>query len=98
MSKDDETPKPTDEAGRIDGLVRWLPGWYASRLHALPADVDLPQGRATARSVCGEFVFGKAQTEWAQRQVDRGVPHCKRCQMKLQPNAVLSDTATEREQ
>lgn len=68
----------------MNNMMKWLPGWYASRLHAVQAD-KAPglEGRQQAQAVCGAWVYGKAPTEWAQRYVDRGVPHCKRCQKKL---------------
>lgn len=68
--------------GPVDVDVRWLPGWYASRLHAIPVD-KIPQGQNEEESLCGAYVFGKAPTDWAQRRVDKGVPHCKRCERKL---------------
>lgn len=71
--------------GPVDVNVRWLPGWYASRLHALPED-KVPPGRQQEKSLCGEYVYGKAPTDWAQRRVDKGVPHCKRCEKLLTPN------------
>ena len=68
------------------GSVLWLPGWYATKLHALPATVNLPFGHSTAKSVCGAYVYGKAPTDWAQRNVDKGLARCKHCERKLAPN------------
>ena len=68
--------------GQVDANVRWLPGWYASRLHALPAD-KVPLGRQQEKSLCGEYVYGNAPTDWAKRRIDKGVPHCKRCEKML---------------
>ena len=59
--------------------VKWLPGWYASRLHAVPTEkAPSTEGRQQAQAICGQWIYGKAPTEWAQRYGDRGVPHCKR--------------------
>lgn len=71
--------------GPVDVNVRWLPGWYASRLHALPED-KVPTGTGVEQALCGQLVYGKARTNWAQRKIDKGVPHCKRCEKLLTPN------------
>lgn len=76
--------------------VRWLPGWYASRLHAIHVD-KIPQGRKEEKSLCGAYVFGEAPTDWAQRRVDKGVPHCKRCEKLLTPNVRANRRAPEQE-
>ena len=61
----------------------WLPGWYATKLHAVSQDKELPVGMGSIMAECGAFIYGKAPTEWAQRKVDKGVPHCKKCERLL---------------
>jgi hypothetical protein len=68
--------------GREAEEIKWLPGWYANRLHALPAD-KVPPGHQQEQSLCGQYVYSKAHTDWAQRRLDNGVPHCKWCEKLL---------------
>lgn len=76
----------------VTGSVIWLPGWYASRLHAVPSTSRLPEHRLdTVTAICGQQVYKEAQTEWAKRYLERGVPHCKRCERKISPNDKRSD-------
>jgi len=72
-----------DKPHPVEGSVVWLPGWYASRLHAYPENKELPIEYATAHSICGAFIYGKAPTDWAQRKIDKGVPRCKKCEKIL---------------
>lgn len=58
----------------------WLTGRYASRLHAVSSEVDLPTGHKTIQAKCGAFVYGKAPHDFAQRKLDNGVPRCKHCE------------------
>ncbi len=95
MSEAKETTEAADTARRVEVLVRWLPGWYASRLHAVKNGIELPTGMATIRSLCGAFVYGKAPTDWAQRRMDKGIPNCRHCE-KLTPNALLCRAGPER--
>ena len=93
--------EPNKDAG--GNSVKWLPGWYASRLHALPATVPIGANRTdTAKAVCGAHVYLKAATGYAQRRMDRGVPHCKHCERALTPDAKAGtperrSTKTDRE-
>jgi hypothetical protein len=64
----------------LERIVSWLPGWYATRLHAIPAESKRPEGYAPAQALCGAWVYSKPVTAWAQRRVDKGIPHCKRCE------------------
>ena len=70
-------------AGPLEASVRWLPGWYATRLHAVPKGAGETGHYLVA--LCGAIVYEKARTEWAQRKVDKGVPHCKLCERKQIP-------------
>jgi len=66
------------------GGYRWLPGWYATRLHAYPVDAPPPKTVVSAvRAVCGAYVYAEPQTDWAQRRVDRGIPRCKHCERMI---------------
>ena len=68
----------------MNDSVLWKSGWYASRLHAVPADTVFPEGAmGTVKALCGQFVYVRPPTEWAQLSVDKGVPHCKRCERLL---------------
>lgn len=79
-----------DDTSKTPEQPVWLPGWYATRLHALPANKGVPQGSVAAQALCGAWVYGKAPTEWAQRKMDKGVPHCKLCEKKLLPAPAVS--------
>ena len=72
----------------MTGSVIWKSGWYASRLHAVASETEFPEGRyGTVRSLCGQYVYAAPPTEWARRYVERGVPHCKRCERIVSQNA-----------
>jgi hypothetical protein len=57
-----------------------LPGWYATRLHAVPEGKEIPKGQVSIQAECGAWVYGVAPTDWAQRKVEKGPPRCKRCE------------------
>lgn len=65
---------------------KWFSNWYATRLHAVPAQVS-DQAREVCRSECGEWVYKEPQTPWAARSLARGVPRCKKCLKKTGLNA-----------
>jgi hypothetical protein len=57
----------TAGVGPVERGVRWLAGWYATRLHAVPED----QAQATKdarQALCGAWVYGQARTEWAEKR------------------------------
>lgn len=66
----------------------WLPSWYATRLHAVHESRELPTGMATIFAECGVQVYGKAPTEWAQRKINKGVQHCKKCEKIIANNGL----------
>jgi len=73
---------PSVTSVRVEGVVmrhHWLPGWYATRLHAVADGTELPKGQACVQARCGAWVYGQAPTDWAQRRMDKGIAHCKRC-------------------
>lgn len=80
---------------RVEAGVRWLPGWYATKLHACPRDGEAMRGQQSRQAICGAWVYDKAPTEWAQRRVDKGLRHCRRCSAKLPPNAPAQAPSAE---
>jgi len=64
--------------------LTWLVGWYATKLHAVPAGVEVPTSEYQGiRTVCGAHVYCKPRTEWAAANLKRGVPRCKHCERLL---------------
>ena len=61
----------------------WLSGWYATKLHAYPENAPLPEGKMAMPAICGNYVYGKPVTAWAQRRFDKGLPYCKLCERAL---------------
>ena len=84
----------TAGVGPVERGVRWLAGWYATRLHAVPED----QAQATKdarQALCGAWVYGQARTEWAEKRVAAGLKTCGHCKRRLlPPNTELSGGAS----
>lgn len=69
---------------------KWWAGWYATRLHAVHANVH---DHAHLVSLCGAWVYGPTHVinrrpgGWRERLLRKGVPHCKRCEAKIRKAA-----------
>lgn len=67
----------------LDGSA-WLAGWYATKLHFVP-DVA-SRHTDTFLAVCGAWVYRSPKTEWAARNLEHGIPRCKKCERLLSKN------------
>lgn len=75
------TPAPL---GQVERGVRWLAGWYATRLHAVPEDQAQPT-KVERQALCGAWVYGVPRTEWAEKRVAAGLKTCGHCKRRLLP-------------
>lgn len=82
-----DTEKTLNGAGESspapDGSA-WLAGWYATKLHAVPDFAS--RTIDTLKAVCGAWVFRTPRTEWAAKNIQRGLTHCKHCERILSHN------------
>jgi hypothetical protein len=62
----------------------WLAGWYATRLHYLTGS---DPGPGPHSALCGAYVYAKPSTEWAEKKINAGLPHCKHCERRLAASA-----------
>lgn len=80
-----DTPPLNPAVGApLDRGVRWLTGWYANRLHAVPEDKAQPT-KDERRALCGAWVSGVPRTEWAEKRVAAGLKTCGHCKRRLLP-------------
>lgn len=68
----------------VERGVRWLAGWYATRLHAVPEAQAQPTKDAR-QAMCGAWVYGVPRTEWAEKRVAAGLKTCGHCKRRLLP-------------
>lgn len=58
----------------------WFAGWYATKLHAVPASrVEGVKTMDNFQSMCGAWVYSQPRTEWAAQRLSKGLPQCKHC-------------------
>lgn len=80
---DDQGSRHT-AVGQVERGIRWLAGWYATRLHAVPEAQAQPTKDAR-QGLCGAWVYGMPRTEWAEKRVAAGLQTCGHCKRRLLP-------------
>lgn len=92
MSDTTNTVKVSEGVPAVLG-VRWLAGWYATRLHAVHKDA-VPDGKDGAQAVCGKWVYAQPRTNRAARKIAAGLTRCKHCERQLLPSTLLARQAS----
>lgn len=64
------------------GQVKWLAGWYATRLHAVPESYAEPT-KVPRQAICGAWVTGQPRTDWAEKRIAAGLQTCSHCRRRL---------------
>lgn len=78
--------------------MRWWPGWYVDRLHAV-SDGVLETIRS-APALCGRlYVYPPTgqvmQNGWQAKRLATGVPKCKHCLRIAAPSATTKEPTDE---
>lgn len=63
----------------------WLAGWYATKLHAVVDGATVIPDQSI-KSVCGAWVYREPRTDWAAKNIRRGLSRCKHCERILSQN------------
>lgn len=83
MTKEEKVNNKNEKMIKQKSSYNWQPGWSATKLHAVSKKIKLPTGMQTTKAECGAWVYGEAPTEWAKRNVEKGLEYCKKCLKRI---------------